>query len=275
MKKATNPTPEAEDETAVRNAPPPVSFSSAQDAKTRADFDGEAEGLVERLEELFRGCLPDMPSSADLVELRTLQAQLRDLVTRAAESSAGTAEELAALQKERDKFKAAAAKARADFLNYQARSAKDLARAEESALRGLLTELLPVLDGFDLARADAESGIADPARVREALSMLAESLEQMLAAKEMKRIGAAGELFDPRIHEAVASRPADPRAGEKPNQVVEELRSGWLWKEKVLRPAQVLVALAESPTPERPASEASEAEETEEAGEAGEKTAGS
>jgi molecular chaperone GrpE len=196
-----------------------------------------------------------MPSSAEMAELHALQACLRELVRRASESGAGAAGRLQTLTAERDQLKEHLARARADFLNYQERAAKDLARAEELALRNYVLDLLPILDHLDLARADAKAcGILDapapsaaeqdlsPAqRVQKALALIAESLDQALRVRGLEPIRAQGRPYDPQFHEAVVVRPADAAKGEEPNRVVEELRPGYLWKGLLLRSAQVVL----------------------------------
>ncbi|HYF52230.1 MAG TPA: nucleotide exchange factor GrpE [Planctomycetota bacterium] len=208
----------------------------------------EAENLCREHEKNVRKFIKEMPSAGDLHDIRVFQAQLRDLVRRAygqggggAAPNAADAEQIAALTAERDKLKDAAARARADFLNYQSRTAKDLERAEELALRKYVSELLPVLDSMDLSLMDAQNPSADVQRVREALQMINTSLLQVLQVRGLERIQAKGKTFDPNFHEAVVKKPADAAAGEKPNTVIEELRPGYLWKGLLLRPTQVLV----------------------------------
>ena len=207
----------------------------------------EADALCGDFEKLFRRVFGEVPKAADLGEIRAQQAAIRDLVNRASAGGGGgegdASEKVQALEAERDKFKDAAARARADFLNYQGRAAKDLERAEELSLRRYVSELLPILDSLGLARHDAAGEKVDAQRVKEALEMIGTSLDQVLTVRGLERIEAKGKPFDPTVHEAVAKRPAE--AGEKPNQVVEELRPGYLWKGLLLRPAQVLVSEAE------------------------------
>jgi molecular chaperone GrpE len=204
----------------------------------------EADNFCADLERFFRRAFGDVPKATELGEIRAQQATVRDLVHRASTLGGGAGgENVEAITAERDKFKDAATRARADFLNYQTRSAKDLERAEELALRRYVSELLPILDSMDLALQDAKAEKADINRLRDALEMISTSMNQTLQVRGLARIEAKGKPFDPSIHEAVAKRPVE--AGEKPNTVAEELRPGYLWKGLVLRPAQVLVTEAE------------------------------
>jgi molecular chaperone GrpE len=205
----------------------------------------EAEQLCTSMEKFFRAKLGGLPTSLDMGELRSQQGAIRDLIQRADEGSAEALLDLAKVTTERDRLKDANARAKADFLNYQTRAQSDLKRAEELALRGYVNDLLPIFDSLDLTLADIRSGKADLKRVSEALIMLSESFGQAMKVRGLERIGALGQAFDPARHEAVATRPADPARDEKPGQVVEEFRPGYLWKGLLLRPAQVLVTQAD------------------------------
>jgi molecular chaperone GrpE len=231
---------------------------AAQEASTEAQAPGahkqevppltlaeETDHLCASLEKFIRAKLDGMPSSMDMGELRSQQAAMRDLVRRAEEGGAQAAEDIEKLTVERDRLKDANARAKADFLNYQTRAQTDLKRAEELALRGYVSDLLPIFDSLDLTLSDIRSSKADLQRVSEALIMLAQSFEQTMKVRGLERIGALDQTFDPARHEAVATRPVDPAKDEKPNQVVEEFRPGYLWKGLLLRPAQVLVTQAD------------------------------
>lgn len=228
---------------AEKQAAPRQDETAGSAAQTESQKLGdEAENFCADLEKFFRRYVGEVPKASELGEIRAQQATVRSLVNRASALGGESSEKLAELTIERDKYKDVAQRSRADFLNYQTRSAKDLERAEELSLRGYVSDLLPVLDSFQLALQDAQSDTADPKRVREALEMIATSFQQVLAVRGLTRIEAAGKPFDPTIHEAVAKMPPDPEKGQKPNTVLEELRPGYLWKGLILRPAQVLVA---------------------------------
>ncbi len=201
----------------------------------------DAEALCADLERFFRSSFGDMPKSTQIGELRVHQAAIRNLAQEASGSSEADAQQLLTVTTERDKLKDAATRARADFLNYQSRTAKDLERAEEQALRGYIMEMLTVLDSLDLAEKDAASESTSTDRVSQALQMISTSLRQMLTVRGLQRMTVLGSTFDPTVHETVAKRPADLSKGEKPSTVVEELRAGYMWKGLLLRPAQVLI----------------------------------
>ncbi|MCY3020505.1 MAG: nucleotide exchange factor GrpE [Planctomycetota bacterium] len=204
----------------------------------------ETEACCADLERFFRRAVGDLPSAADVGEMRAQQATVRDLVERASKLGSENSESAAELTAEVGKLKDDAVRARADFLNYQARTAKDLVRAEELALRQSMSEMLPILDSVILAVRDAQPASSpDALRLKDALGLIYDSLCQTLAVRGLQRIVVqSGTPFDPNLHEAVALRPANPAKGEKPNTVLEELRAGYLWKGLLLRPVQVLVS---------------------------------
>ena len=207
----------------------------------------EAEDFCADLERFFRRAFGEIPKAVELGEVRAQQATVRDMVRRAGALGGDANEKLGALTAEREQMREAATRARADFLNYQSRSQKDLQRAEELALRNYVADVLPILDSLELALKDATGEKAEVKRLREALDLVERSLRQVLTVRGLERIEAAGKPFDPNIHEAVAKRAVDPAKGEKPNLVLEELRAGYLWQGRVLRAVQVLVSDAEKP----------------------------
>lgn len=247
MIKADKPDP-AKDAPQPANAAANAEKEKAEAAKPgrprQQVFAEEAEEFCQDLDRFFRQAFGEIPKMSDLGEIRARQATVRDLVNRACAGAQESGEKLDALAAERDKLKDAAARSRADFLNYQARAQKDLERAEELALRGYVSELLPILDSFDLSTRDLAGGKADFNRLKEAFELIHKSLAQVLAVRGLERMSVVGKPFDPAVQEAVAKRPVDESKGEQPNMVVEELRPGYRWKGLVLRAAQVLVTEA-------------------------------
>lgn len=132
------------------------------------------------------------------------------------------------LATERDEYRDALMRVKADFDNYKKRIAKDHAATVERAATKLVTELLPVLDACDAAIAHGASDV-EP---------IFKSLLDVLEKEGLERIQAEGEVFDPNLHDAVLHEPSD--ADE--TVVIESLRTGYRWKGRVIRPAMVKVA---------------------------------
>ncbi len=126
----------------------------------------------------------------------------------------------------------------ADFLNYKRRREQERAAEAEATQAELLRQLLPVLD--DLERALTQV----PAELRghpwvEGMPLIARRLRLALAEAGLTRVGAPGEPFDPRWHEAVAYEP-HPDYAE--GQIAAVVRPGYRLGDRVVRPAQVTVA---------------------------------
>jgi len=141
----------------------------------------------------------------------------------------------------------------ADFENYRKRVDREIRELEEFSTLGLVRKLIPVLDDLDLAVATA--GKAADKGILEGVKMVQKNLNSALESEGLHRIKAVGEPFNPSSHEAVDK----VQGSDSSDKVVEEMRKGYTFKGKVLRPSAVKVELAarrESPKGEQKQSEA-------------------
>jgi len=131
----------------------------------------------------------------------------------------------------------------AEFENFRRRAAKEHEAARREGRRSALLPLLAVLDTFERALGagstdrDFYEGVAATHR------LFLDALREAGAAP----IESVGRPFDPNVHEAVATAPAD---GVPPGTVAREVRRGWQLGNELLRPAQVVVAAAKEPANE-------------------------
>jgi molecular chaperone GrpE len=130
----------------------------------------------------------------------------------------------------------------ADFENYRKRVEKERHHDRHRGVESLIEHLLPVLDAFD--RALAESN--DPAYVeyRRGFELIRRQIWETLAKQGLVRIDAVGQEFNPHFHHAIE------RVETTEHQdgiVVGELQPGYIFQDKVLRPAMVRVAYAPEP----------------------------
>ncbi len=149
----------------------------------------------------------------------------------ATESSVMTVEDLITtletVTAERDQYLDALQRLQAEFENFRRRSAADSEQRVAAGIARLAEHLLPVLDGCDAA---VSQGLDQVAPIHSSLTVTLEK-------EGLERISAIGQPFDPTEHEAVLHE-----AGDGAEQVViEELRSGYRWKGRVLRAAMVKV----------------------------------
>jgi molecular chaperone GrpE len=120
----------------------------------------------------------------------------------------------------------------AEYVNYRKRVERDRAVAGEMAVIGVLNSLLPVLDDVDAARQHGD--LSDGP-----FAAIAAKLENALKTYGLTRIDETGVEFDPTVHEALIQQPGDVEL----DTVSQVLRSGYKAGDRVLRAAQVIVAV--------------------------------
>jgi len=143
-------------------------------------------------------------------------------------------EELAAKAAKADEYLAALQRLQADFENYRKRTLAERQRVIDAAIAEVLQEFLPTLDHLEMALEAGEDG-----SLYQGVLMVCDQLKRTLESLGVRPIEAEGAEFDPRYHEAVSRVETE----EHPeNTVVRVLRKGYVYKERVLRPAMVEVA---------------------------------
>jgi molecular chaperone GrpE len=148
-------------------------------------------------------------------------------------------ERLAALQAEVDGLKEQLLRKRADFENFRRRMERERQNTWNEACVDIFRAFVPTLD--NLERALEAGGDAGP--LREGVALIQRELLALLEARGVATFDPAGQPFDPERHQAL-SQEAVP--GAAPGVVVETLRKGYLFKDRLLRPALVRVAKDES-----------------------------
>jgi molecular chaperone GrpE len=128
----------------------------------------------------------------------------------------------------------------ADFDNFKKRAAREKQEAIKFANENLLQKLIPVLDSLDMALTAAQANQAEGGQSLQAgFSMIGQQLKSALADAGLEEVDATGKHFDPNLHEAVSQK----ETAEVPEgQVVQQLRKGYKLRERLLRPATVIVA---------------------------------
>lgn len=174
----------------------------------------------------------------EVVEAGASEAELNGDATETsndvADAGAVLEADLDRLAGERDQMRSLAQQVQADFENYKKQMLRRQTEHLERATEGLVEQLLPVLDSFELALgalADADDN------VRKGVELVYAELLGVLEKAGVERIDAAGKPFDPNEHEAVMQEDGD---GEP--VVADILRTGYRLKGRVLRPAMVKVA---------------------------------
>jgi molecular chaperone GrpE len=177
--------------------------------QTRADENAES-GTDETVEVL--------PATAPLTP-----AEIEDLKERAAKADENW-----------DRF----LRQSADFENYKKRAARERQEAATFANEGLLQKLIPTLDAFEKAIAAAGTDPASQA-LRAGILMVSSQLKSALAEAGLEEIDATDKMFDPNSHEALTQQEA---ADVPEGRVLQQIRKGYRFRNRLLRPAGVIVA---------------------------------
>jgi molecular chaperone GrpE len=144
----------------------------------------------------------------------------------------------AALTAENKKLKDQFLRLAAEFDNYRKRSERDMQNYIAHANAELMTKLLPALDDLDRIIDAAVSG-AEPSALLEGIILLRKNMLKAFQDGGLEQMQALGQEFDPTLHDALLHVEI---AGEVPNKIVEVHKKGYLFKERVLRHAQVIVS---------------------------------
>ena len=128
----------------------------------------------------------------------------------------------------------------ADFDNYKKRAGREKQEAIRFANENLLEKLVPVLDSFDMALAAAQNSQSEVAQsLKTGINMVYQQLKSAMIDAGLEEVDATGKRFDPNLHEAVSQQ---EHAELPEGQVVQQLRKGYKLRERLLRPATVVVS---------------------------------
>jgi molecular chaperone GrpE len=147
-------------------------------------------------------------------------------------------EDLEKLRADLLKFQDLALRSQADLDNFRKRMLREKEESIRYANAGLLEKLLPVLDSFELGlQAAAQSEQA--AELHQGFSLVQKQLQDFLREQGVEPIEAVGAVFDPNLHEAVSQMTS---ADHPEGQVCQQIRKGYRLRERLLRPAMVIVS---------------------------------
>jgi len=142
------------------------------------------------------------------------------------------------LRRERDEYYDRLIRTTADFENYRKRTDREKREQAEYAAMELLKDLLPFVDGLERAlAADGQDGEA----YRRGVEIIHRQVLDLMARRGVTPIEALGNDFDPNLHQAVT---LEASATHRDGEVIEELRRGYTFRERLLRASMVKVAKA-------------------------------
>jgi len=176
-------------------------------------------------------------------EVALAEAETADAASPPAESGEVTGaedeaihEELARLQAEVDKLREMYLRKLADFDNYRKRQEREAEEFRRFANASLIRDCLPVVDNLERALAVPGDGGGG---VREGVELVLRQFKEVLARYGVVEIDPQGLAFDPSLHEAIGRQ---ERSDVEENTVVSVMQKGYLFGERLLRPALVVVA---------------------------------
>jgi molecular chaperone GrpE len=204
----------------VPPTPPPAGGSSDRDTQGSG-----ASSAGEGASETAGGSRQDSadPAEAEARDLDRVEHDLDDLLSQ------------------RDEYLDLAKRTKADFENYRKRMGADVLAATGRGKAEVLRDVLPVLD--DLERAIQAAGLDpegdSPDGLAHGVLLVFRSLREALVRNGIESVDPQGERFDPHLHEALSTVPAD---SAESGTVVEVMQKGYRLGEQLIRPARVVVA---------------------------------
>jgi molecular chaperone GrpE len=154
-----------------------------------------------------------------------------------AASDANSDDAMAGLQADLDRFRDLALRSQADFENYKKRAAREKEDAMKYANSSLLQRLVSILDNFELGLTAAKTE-SEQSPIYSGMVLVQKQLNDLLEENGLQAIEAEGKKFDPNLHEAIAHEPS----GSAEGTVVRQARRGYRFKDRLLRPARVVVS---------------------------------
>jgi molecular chaperone GrpE len=146
-------------------------------------------------------------------------------------------EQMEKLQAEKQELMNMLVRRQADFENYRKRTEKERHQDRHRGVEVLIDSILPVLDAFDRAIENADDSAS--AEYVKGFEMIRRQLSDALAKQGLKRIESVGKEFNPHFHHAIER----VETHQHPDgMVIGEMQPGYVFHEKVLRPAMVRVA---------------------------------
>ena len=152
---------------------------------------------------------------------------------------------VAQMQGDLQRFRDLALRSQADFENFRKRAAREKDDAVKFANASFLERLIPILDNFELGLNAARAG-AENSPILMGMDMVAKQLTDFLLGSGVEPVNGEGQVFDPNLHEAVAQ---EASATVPEGTVVRQLRRGYKLRERLLRPATVVVSKGAAEAP--------------------------
>lgn len=190
-----------------------------QKGRVPVELVGEGAGREEPPVEKGEAKEPESAEKKEQTPLEKLQAQLEEKTRNASEYF--------------DKW----LRLRAEFENFKKRMLKEKSEVMKFGNESLIKALLPTLDNLERAINHGKD-LTQTAPLLEGVEIIYKHFLNTLERFGVKPFPAVGELFDPEKHEAISQEESD----QEPNRVISEVLKGYLFHDRLLRPAKVIVS---------------------------------
>lgn len=128
-------------------------------------------------------------------------------------------------------------RAKADLINYRKRKDEEVSNLLKYANADIVISLLPVIDNFERALAK-DIKDEETKNYLEGFKLIYQSIKEILESNEVKEIEALDKEFDPTYHQSVSTKKDDSK---EQGIVLEVFQKGYMYKDKVIRPAMVII----------------------------------
>ncbi|MEJ5352284.1 MAG: nucleotide exchange factor GrpE [Melioribacteraceae bacterium] len=147
-------------------------------------------------------------------------------------------EKISELEKNNSELKDAFLRKAAEFENYKRRTENDQLNIIKYAAEPFIKSILTVYDDLErsLTHVNGDNNFES---LKKGLELIYDKFTKILNSHGIKKIDAVGQPFDVELHEALMQRPAE---GVPPHTVLEVLEHGYIYKDKVIRHAKVIVS---------------------------------
>ena len=182
---------------------------------------------------------PEVSEKENVTAEKTVDQDTAKKEPEKKQSSEETEKKLSDLQKKYDELEDKYLRAEAEMQNMTKRFKKEQQQLLKYEGQDLIREILPVIDNLNRAlQIDVKENGSE--QLKRGIEMVQRDMEKALKENDVTKIEALGQTFEPTLHQAVKTVPVEE--GQEAETIVEVYQDGYMLKDRVLRPAMVVVA---------------------------------
>lgn len=159
-------------------------------------------------------------------------------------------EQIESRQKEKQELYERLLRKQAEFDNFRKRTEREKTESFDFAVANFIQGLLPAIDGLERGLSVTEGETVES--YKKGIELILKQLRDLLASAGVQPIRAMGKMFDPNFHQAVLREESSVLPE---NEIIEEMQRGYTFKDRLLRPSMVKVAVAPAVAAEPEAAE--------------------